>query len=132
MSRSTAPTRSMPRLPPDATPPIRAWRISLRTTTAPTWSDGTAGGIDNDSITFDICRRLVDEWITVAEHDIASAVAHMIDDHHTVVEGAAGVALSAACEYAGKHPTHNVMVISCGANVSAATLRAMLTEVRPG
>jgi threonine dehydratase len=99
---------------------------------SPTWSDGTAGGIDNDSITFDICRRLVDEWITVAEHDIALAVADMIDDHHTIVEGAAGVALSAACEYAGEHPDHNVVAISCGANVTAATLRAMLTDGRPG
>jgi len=34
-------------------------------------ADGTAGGIDKDSITFDICRQLVDQWIAVSEVDIA-------------------------------------------------------------
>jgi len=96
----------------------------------PTYSDGTAGGIDNDAITFDICRQLIDQWIAVSEDDIAQTVADMIDDHHTIVEGAAGVALAAAAEYAGTHPQHNVVAVSCGANVSAMTLQHMLTDAR--
>lgn len=96
-----------------------------------TFSDGTAGGIESDAITFDLCRQLVDDWPEVSEHDIARAVADMIDDHHVVVEGAAGVALAAASDYASTHPDHTVVAVSCGANVSAATLRSMLTTARP-
>ncbi len=98
---------------------------------SPTYSDGTAGGIETDAITFDHCRRLVDDWPEVSELDIARAVADMIDDHHVVVEGAAGVALAAASDYATAHPGHTVVAVSCGANVSAATLRSMLTSARP-
>ncbi|NDH24066.1 MAG: pyridoxal-phosphate dependent enzyme, partial [Actinobacteria bacterium] len=57
----------------------------------PTFSDGTAGGLEDDTITFDICRALVDRWVDISELEIARAVASMIDDHHHLVEGAAGV-----------------------------------------
>jgi len=87
-----------------------------------TLSDGTAGGIEEDSITFDICRDLVDEWVTVAEGDIAAAMAMFIDDHHEVIEGAAGVALAAATAYADAHPGSTVIAVLCGANVSSHTL----------
>ena len=95
---------------------------------APTFSDGTAGAVEAGSITFPICRALVDRWCTVSEADIAVAVANMIDDHHELVEGAAGVALAAAERYGRQHPGCTVAVVSCGANVSSRTLRAMLAE----
>ena len=95
----------------------------------PTFSDGTAGGIDDDTITFDICRELVDEWIDVTEPAIAAAVAHMIDDHHQLVEGAAGVALAAATHYADTMPGARIVAVSCGANVSSDALGRMIAAV---
>lgn len=92
----------------------------------PSFSDGTAGGIEADSITFDLCRTSVDEWIAVTEPEIAAAVAAMIDDHHQLVEGAAGVALAAADRYGRRHRGRTVVAVSCGANVSAAALARML------
>ena len=56
----------------------------------PTFSDGTAGGLEDDTITFDICRALVDRWVDISELEIARAVASMIDDHHHLVEGLRG------------------------------------------
>ena len=53
----------------------------------PTFSDGTAGGLEDDTITFDICRALVDRWVDISELEIARAVASMVDDHHHLVEG---------------------------------------------
>jgi len=92
----------------------------------PTFSDGTAGGLEDDTITFNLCRDLVDAWVDVTEVDIASAVRTMIDDHHQLVEGAAGVALAGATAHAASAPGTRIVAVSCGANVSSATLAKML------
>ena len=92
----------------------------------PTFSDGTAGGLEDDTITFDICRALVDRWVDISELEIARAVASMVDDHHHLVEGAAGVALAAATHFADTNPGTRVVAVSCGANVGATALEAML------
>ena len=97
--------------------------------TSPTWSDGTAGAVEPGAITYPLCRDLVDHWSLVAEIDIARAVAAMIDDHHELVEGAAGVALAAAESWAAAHPGSTMVVVSCGANVSSTALRNMLDAV---
>ncbi|MEM8923145.1 MAG: pyridoxal-phosphate dependent enzyme [Actinomycetota bacterium] len=95
----------------------------------PTFSDGTAGGMEPGSITLDVCRALVDEWLTTDEVDIARAVAAMVDDHHELVEGAAGVALAAAERYGAANPGARIVVVTCGANVSSARLAEMLAVV---
>jgi len=94
----------------------------------PTFSDGTAGGIDDDTITFDICRELVDVWIDVPEPAIAGAVTTMIDDHHHLIEGAAGVAIAAATTHAASHPGSRIVAVSCGANVSSDALAQMIAS----
>lgn len=95
---------------------------------SPTYSDGTAGAVEAGAITFPICRDLVSTWMTVTESEIAGAVADMIDDHHELVEGAAGVALAAAARYGADHPGSTVVVVTCGANVSSTALRRMLAQ----
>jgi threonine dehydratase len=92
----------------------------------PTFSDGTAGGLEQDSMTFAICRELVDQWVDVTEADIASAVTNMIDDHHQLVEGSAGVAIAAATAHALQAPGSRIVAVSCGANVSADALARMI------
>jgi len=58
----------------------------------PTLSDGTAGGIEADAITFDICRDVISRFVVVSEEQIAHAMREFIDSHHMLLEGAAGVA----------------------------------------
>lgn len=94
----------------------------------PTYSDGTAGAVEPEAITFPICAALIDEWIAITEAEIANSVVAMIDDHHELVEGAAGVALAAAERYGAEHPGSTIIVVSCGANLSSATLRRILNE----
>lgn len=38
-----------------------------------TVSDGTAGGVEEDSITIEICKRLVDDWLLIKEEQIIHA-----------------------------------------------------------
>ncbi len=91
-----------------------------------TFSDGTSGAVEPGAITFDLCRALVHEWMLVDELDIARGVANMVDDHHQLVEGSAGVALAAAERYGSDHPGQTIVTITCGANVSSDALLAML------
>lgn len=104
---------------------VEAGRI-IEIDASPTFSDGTAGGVEAGAITFDLCRHLVDRWESVGEAAIATAVRAMIDDHHELVEGAAGVALAAAERFAAEHRGSTVAVVSCGANLSSSTLARML------
>ena len=85
-----------------------------------TLSDGTAGGIESDSVTFALCRELVDEFIIVDESEIAAAMRDYRAAEGERVEGAAGVAIAAVKKHAGD-VSGNSIVIICGGNVSDAT-----------
>ena len=89
----------------------------------PTLSDGTAGGVELDSVTFPFCRDLVDEWIDVTEEEIARSMRHAVEVEHLLIEGSAAVAM-AALEKAAL--SGRVVVVLCGANVSADRLRSAL------
>jgi threonine dehydratase len=92
----------------------------------PTLSDGTAGGIEQDAITFALCRSLVDEFVLVSEADIAAAMQQFIDYEHQLIEGAAGVALAAMLGQKDVLAGQTVVVLICGGNVSRDTLKRIL------
>ncbi|HEX9166770.1 MAG TPA: threonine/serine dehydratase [Gemmatimonadales bacterium] len=104
---------------------VRAGRV-LELPSDPTLSDGTAGGVEQDAITFPLCRALVDRWALVNEEDIASAMRLAMDQEHQLIEGAAGVALAAARHLASEFPGGNLVVVLCGANAGLKTLREVL------
>lgn len=91
-----------------------------------TLSDGTAGGIEPAAITFDICRDVVDRYITVSEEQIADAMRGFIDSHHQLLEGAAGVAIAGLMADAGEIDDRNAVIIVCGGNISRATLKTVI------
>jgi threonine dehydratase len=90
-----------------------------------TLSDGTAGGVEADAVTFSLCRDLVDQWIEVPEAAIADAMRHSIEVEHMLIEGAAAVALAAVAQKRFRS-RGRVVVVLCGANVSAERLRSAL------
>jgi len=108
---------------------VEAGRL-LDMESGPTLSDGTAGGVEIDAITFEPCRRLVDEWVDVSEEAIAAAMRLFMESHHQLIEGSAGVALAACQEMAGGLGVENVAVVVCGANISLETLQSVLEETR--
>jgi threonine dehydratase len=105
---------------------VRAGRV-VEIPSHPTLSDGTAGGIEADTVTFPLCRALVDEWIEVSEEEIAAAMRHAIEVEHMLVEGAAAVAIAAASK-SGPLPSGRVVVVLCGANISVARLLGALAQ----
>lgn len=110
---------------------VRAGRV-VEVATAPTLSDGSAGNIEDGTITLELCRSLVDEWVSVSEPEIAAALATVIDTEHQLIEGAAGVAFAAARARRADIRGKRIVVLSCGANIASATLAAALGHERDG
>lgn len=88
---------------------------------AQTLSDGTAGGVETDTITLGICQKIIDTKILVTEAEIAAAMRLIATSERQIIEGAAGVAVAGALkrisekpqQYAGK----NIAIIICGRNI---------------
>ncbi|HZU69755.1 MAG TPA: threonine/serine dehydratase [Ktedonobacteraceae bacterium] len=104
---------------------VQAGRI-LEMESLPTLSDGTAGGVEQDAITFPLCRRLVDDYILVTEAEIRQAMRLCIETHHMLIEGAAAVPLAALLKTPRRFQDKTVVVILCGANLSLETLKTIL------
>nr|WP_283164325.1 pyridoxal-phosphate dependent enzyme [Shewanella corallii] len=90
----------------------------------PTLSDGTAGGLDSDSITLPLCQRLIDECQTVSEIEIARAMMSVWRQHGIYVEGSAAASLAAVIKDAPKLKGKNVVVLLCGGNITDETFAA--------
>ncbi|MGB6977047.1 MAG: threonine/serine dehydratase [Gammaproteobacteria bacterium] len=94
--------------------------------TQPTLSDATAGGIEPNAITFEICQQLVDDYILVSEQEIKNAIILLLKTHHYLIEGAAGLALASLLKNAEQFRDKNVVVVLSGANMSVETLKKVL------
>ena len=104
---------------------VKAGRI-LDLPSLPTLSDGTAGGVEPDSITFDLCHEFVDEYETATETEIRENLRQYMQIHHILIEGSAAVAVAACVKQGRRWVGKNVIVVLCGANISLETLKEIL------
>ncbi len=104
---------------------IKAGKI-IEVPEKPTISDGTAGGLEPGSITFGICQKYVDSYITVTEEEIISAMKLVIKHQHLIIEGSAGVAVAALIKDKERFKGKKVAVIICGGNVSETVLKSLI------
>ncbi|KAK9828162.1 hypothetical protein WJX74_001208 [Apatococcus lobatus] len=86
-----------------------------------TLSDGTAGGVEPDSITYAACQEYVDEWVSVDEPEIAEAMLQTRHNTHMQIEGAAGVAVASCLKIGKRLQGQHVVIIICGGNVTDTT-----------
>ena len=93
----------------------------------PTLSDGTAGGIERDSITFPLNQSIVDEFVTADEGQIAAAMRDYMEVEEDTIEGAAGVAIAALLARPGTVRDRTVVVVICGGNISEDKLASVRT-----
>jgi len=82
-----------------------------------TLSDGTAGNVEKDSITFPICQKVIDDKFLVAEKDIKEAMKLAAQYERFMIEGSAGVALAGLLKNADQYKNRNVAVVLCGRNI---------------
>jgi len=104
---------------------VKAGQI-LDLSSLPTLSDATAGGVEPDSITFELCRALVDDYETVSETEIKENLRQYLRVHHILIEGSAAVAVAGFVKQNERLTGKNVVVILCGANISLETLKEIL------
>lgn len=106
---------------------VRAGRV-VEMASLPTLSDGSAGGIEDDAVTLGLCAAVVDDWILVAEDEIADAMQLVYQVHHLEIEGAAGVAVAAYLKDPARGQQRNVAIVLCGGNVDQSVRTAVLGE----
>ena len=92
----------------------------------PTISDGSAGGIEQDTITFPICQELVDDFILLTEVEIISALKTVLEKHHMLVEGSAVLPVAAFLKRMSRFRGKNVVLILSGSKISLETLKDIL------
>ncbi|MEX0297953.1 MAG: threonine/serine dehydratase [Kordiimonas sp.] len=83
-----------------------------------TLSDGTAGGVEPGSITFELCQKVIDQNILVTEAEIQETLKEFAAKERQMIEGSAAVAVAAAKKVADNYKGKNVAVVLCGRNIS--------------
>ncbi|MCK4895792.1 MAG: threonine/serine dehydratase [Candidatus Heimdallarchaeota archaeon] len=91
-----------------------------------TISDGTAGGIEENSITFSFCQKYVDDFILVSESEIKESIRLMIQHHNMLIEGAAALTVSSFLKNKRKFEGKNVVLVISGAKISLEKLKDVL------
>ncbi|OUW79239.1 MAG: hypothetical protein CBD77_02940 [bacterium TMED217] len=98
----------------------------IKISPVPTISDGTAGGVEDQSITFDMCKEFVDHRVLLTEQEIEEGIVHLIEKERLLVEGAAGTAIAALIKMKEHLEGKRVGVIICGRNISLEVLRKII------
>lgn len=91
-----------------------------------TLSDATTEGIEPSSMTFELCRKYVDEFISVSENEIAEAIKSAISMKHFLIEGAAALTIAAFLKVANRYKHNNIALILSGSNISLETLKTII------
>lgn len=82
-----------------------------------TLSDSTAGPVESGSVTIDLCRALIDQWILVEEADISAAMRYLFYEHRLVVEGAGALAVAGYLKERERVQSYNTALVVCGGNI---------------
>jgi len=93
---------------------------------SPTLSESTAGGVEQGSITFDLCREVMHHGVLVSEQEILSAM-RWGHAQGWAMEGASGVSLAGYLKEARRYADRCAVVLFCGGNPSPA-IRDLLVE----
>ncbi|MEZ4825260.1 MAG: threonine/serine dehydratase [Bacteroidia bacterium] len=104
---------------------VKAGKI-LDIPSLPTLSDGTAGGLEEGSITFELCQRYVDDYQLVSEEEIVAGLRFLLEKHYTMVEGAAALSVASLLQNPGHYKGKTVVLILCGRKMGLDTLKKVL------
>ena len=92
----------------------------------PTLSEGSAGGIERDSITYNFCEEFIDDFYLVSEEEIAKNIKFFIANEKLLIEGAAAVSVAAFLKNKKLFKGMNVGIVICGGNIGNDTLKSIL------
>lgn len=87
------------------------------------YAEGLHGGIEENSVTFELCRKYVDEIILVEEEAILRAIRSALVEQHQVIEGAAAVGVAAILKDPRRYNDAKVCIVISGGNVELDLLK---------
>lgn len=90
-----------------------------------TMADAVAGGIEPGSITFPLCRDLVDAIELVPESSIARALAFVHARHGRMIEGAGALPFAALLAAAALRKGRTAVAVASGGNIAVERFRAL-------
>lgn len=99
-----------------------------------TISDGTAGNIEPDAITLDICRSVIGTNELVSEEKVKQAFVHMLNHEQLLVEGSAAMAVACAIQRyehqisrgVKNNKKDNIVIVLCGKNIALDKIKQLL------
>lgn len=80
------------------------------------------------SLTFDYCKKYVDEIVTVKEDEIATAILALMEDQKTVAEGAGAATVAAVLFGKVDVSEKKTVCIVSGGNIDVTTISRVLTK----
>jgi threonine dehydratase len=89
----------------------------------PTVADAVAGGIEPGSLTFPLCRDLLDGIAVVPEALVPRAMALVHERHGRTVEGAGALPFAALLHEPSRWAGRTVVAVASGGNIAAARFR---------
>jgi len=100
---------------------VKAGRI-IEVPYIPTLADGTVGGLEQGSITFELCRDIVDDYINVSEDEMAHAIRLILEKHSLLLEGSAAMPVAAFLKQKDRFEGKNVVLILTSSKIDLDTL----------
>ncbi len=91
----------------------------------PTISEGSAGGIEKGTITLDVCRDYVDDFILVSEEEIKEAIRIIFENHFMIIEGAAALSVASFIKEKKRFKNKNIVLILSGAKLTINALKSV-------
>jgi len=104
---------------------VEAGRI-MEMESNPTLSDATAGGIEDEAITFPVCQKGIDKFVLVSEDDIRKAIGLMLEHHFHLVEGGAALPLASLLKKKEAFKNKTVILIITGKRIGLKTLKSII------
>ncbi len=93
-----------------------------------TLADTCAGGIDLDTITFELCQKYVDEIVLVSEAEIEDAIRVIFEHHRLVAEGSAVLGVAYLMKHPERFKGRTVVPIVCGKNIGTELFKSIISR----
>ncbi len=96
-----------------------------------TIADGVAGGLDPETITYDICRKYVDDYVLLSEEEISYALYQIYKTSNQIVEPAAALSVAAIFKKANDFKDQNIVAILSGSRINKALFNEIIKQYSP-
>jgi len=106
---------------------VKAGKI-VEIESSPSVADGNGGNIEKGSLTFDIVKKNLEEIILVEEDDIKLATRIFMETERAITEPTAAVSIAGFMKKYKQFKGKNVVIITCGRNVTMQNLAKILDD----